>query len=202
MSVANGRGYAFIHAVKLLLPEAYPGATRPTVACVDTAEMRLLQRGGDVVSSDETDIKEWHRKFAVDLFNHTWDLIESEHRSEDDDLEMLSSAIASLHHWRQVGEAKNLSVSDWQVSRVFALLDHPNAARRFGRRSLRLAEEHSLGPFYEGYGHEALARAAAVAGDEAERDVHLAKARRLATQVDKAGEAEILVKDLEDIARG
>jgi hypothetical protein len=158
--------------------------------------------GGGAVSADETDVKEWHRKFAVDLFNRTWDLIESKDRSDDDDLEMLSSAIASLHHWRQVGEAKNLSISDWQVSRVFALLDHPNAARRFGRRALRIAEEHSLGPFYEGYGHEALARAAAVAGDEAERDTHLAKARQLAGHVDKAGEAEILLKDLDDLARG
>ena len=43
------------------------------------------------------DIAEWHRRFAVDPFNRTWDLIEKRHRSEDDDLDMLTSALASPH---------------------------------------------------------------------------------------------------------
>jgi hypothetical protein len=147
-----------------------------------------------------TNIKDWHRKFAVDLFNHTWDLLEASQRSEDDDLDMLASALASLHHWRQVGEPKNLSVSDWQVSRVLAVLDHPDAAARFGRRALRLAEDHDLGPFYEGYAHEALARAAALAGDDVSRDGHLATARDLMSRVDKKGEADVLAADLAEIA--
>ena len=80
------------------------------------------------------DIAEWHRKFAVDLFNRTWDLIEKRHRSEDDDLDILTSALASLHHWRQVGEPKNLSVSDWQVSPA-------SSARPSERRRPLLAAE-------------------------------------------------------------
>ena len=151
------------------------------------------------MTEEPTDIKGWHRRFAVDLFNHTWDLIEADRRTEDEDLDMLASALASLHHWRQVGEPKNLSISDWQVSRVLALIDHPDAAARFGRRALRLAEHHALGPFYEGYGHEAIARAASVAGDEAERDLHLAAARELAARVENNGEADVLVKDLDEI---
>lgn len=148
----------------------------------------------------ENTIREWHRRFAVDLFNHTWDLLEREERSEDENLEMLAAALASLHHWRQVGEPKNLSVSDWQVARVLAVLDHPEAAMRFGARSLRLAEEHELGPFYAGYGHEALARAAAVAGDAAGRDRHLAEARALAELVESEREADLLRKDLRELS--
>lgn len=146
-------------------------------------------------------IRDWHRKFAVDLFNHTWDLLEASHRTEDDSLDMLASALGSLHHWRQIGEPKNLSVSDWQVSRVLAVLDHPLAAARFARRALRLAEEHDLGPFYEGYAHEALARAAAVAGDAETRDAHLRAARDLASRVNAKGERDRLEQDLAEVAR-
>ena len=64
-------------------------------------------------------IADWHRKFAVDLFNHTWDLLDSGSRNEDDDLDMLASALASLHHWRQVGEPKNLGVSDQRLPAGF-----------------------------------------------------------------------------------
>jgi hypothetical protein len=146
-------------------------------------------------------IKKWHRKFAVDLFDHTWDLLESSHRSEDDDLDMLASALASLHHWRQVGEPENLSVSDWQVSRVLAVLDHPGAAARFAGRALRLAEDHDLGPFYAGYAHEALARSASITGDGELRDHHLAAANALVAEVENQGEAEVLRKDLDELGQ-
>jgi hypothetical protein len=92
-----------------------------------------------------------------------------------------------------------LSVGDWQVSRVLAVLDHPDAAGRFGRRALRLAEDHDLGPFYVGYAHEALARAASLTGDAEGRDRHLAAGKALADQVENEGEAEVLRKDLEEL---
>jgi hypothetical protein len=152
------------------------------------------------MTDEPVDVTEWHRKFAVDLFNHTWDLLELSSRSEDDDLDMLASALASLHHWRQVGEAKNLSVSDWQVSRVLSVLRHADAAARFGRRALRLADDNDLGPFYAGYAHEALARSALVAGDFEARDRHLAEARALVDQVENKGEADVLRKDLDELS--
>lgn len=153
-----------------------------------------------MVTEQPESIADWHRKFAVDLFNHTWDLLEASHRTEDDDLDMLASALGSLHHWRQIGEPKNLSVGDWQVSRVLAVLDHPDAAARFGRRALQIAEASDLGPFYTGYAHEALARAAAVGGDAETRDRHLEAARSLAARVGQKGERDRLVADLEEVA--
>ncbi len=91
-------------------------------------------------------------------------------------------------------------MGDWQVSRVLALLDHPKAAARFGRRALRIAEENDLGPFYAGYAHEALARAASVSGDSETRDTHLEKARSLANAVNRKGEADVLKQDLDQLA--
>jgi hypothetical protein len=58
--------------------------------------------------------------------------------------------------------------------------------------------EHDLGAFLEGSAHEALARAAAAAGDAGRRDRHLAEARRLLDLVDDEAEREVLAADIED----
>ena len=52
--------------------------------------------------------KELHQKWAIQLFNETWDLIDMKDRTRDDDSQMLEKAYASLYHWRQVGTTLNL----------------------------------------------------------------------------------------------
>ncbi len=64
----------------------------------------------------------WHRRLATSLFNSTWDLIEQAERSEEDNAEMLLSAITSCWHWGQVGGPEQVATGDWQVSHVAALL--------------------------------------------------------------------------------
>ncbi len=126
---------------------------------------------------DVQEIERWHRWMAIDLFNRTWDLLDSE-RGPEEDREMLATALASWLHWRRGGDAKNRAVADWQVSRVYAGLGDARHAEEHGRAGLRIAEESQLGPFYVGYACEAAARAAAMAGNEDERRSWLARAHR------------------------
>ena len=44
-----------------------------------------------------------HRKLAIELFNHTWTLMDLESRTVEQTDEMLHSAHASTYHWLQVG---------------------------------------------------------------------------------------------------
>lgn len=140
-----------------------------------------------------------HRKMAAEMFNHTWELLDTADRSEQQVRELLASAYASWAHWRRVGTPKNFSVSDWQVSRVWAVLGDPARAAEHGAEALRLAEEHDLGPFYTGYGHEALARAASLAGDVAVCESHLTTAETLLGQIDDPESAALIRSDLDDI---
>lgn len=133
------------------------------------------------------------------MFNHTWDLLDAGERSPAADRELLASAYASYAHWRRVGDAKNHSISDWQVSRVWAVVGDAVRAAEHGAAALRLAEEHDLGPFYVGYGHEALARAAAVAGDVATRDRHLEAAATLSQEIADSDNAAALRADLDEM---
>ena len=140
-----------------------------------------------------------HRSLAVALFNRTWVLLDQDSRSPDDDVEMLTAAFTSRYHWLQVGEARNFSVSDWQVSRVAAVLGHAGLAAEYGRRSLETATRAELGPFYVAYAHEALARAALLAGDDAGRHEHLETASELMSQIEDASERDLLAPDLDEL---
>ena len=144
------------------------------------------------------EIERWHRWMAIELFNRTWEVLESD-RGPEEDRELLATALASWLHWRRVGEPRNFAVSDWQVSRVYAVLGDAGRSEEYGRASLRLAEENELGPFHVGYGCEALARAAAVAGDEEQRRSWLERARREAAGVADEEERALLLSDLETV---
>ncbi len=140
-----------------------------------------------------------HKQLAVALFNRTWELLDKEPRTPEDDVEILTAAFASRYHWRQIGDAKNFSISDWQVARVAAVLGYSDLAEMFGRSSLVIASSAGLGPFYVGYAHEALARAARLAGDRDEVADHLAAAHEMLELIEDPGERDLLAPDLEEL---
>jgi hypothetical protein len=136
------------------------------------------------------------RRLAARLFNRTWDLLTLKRRTERESAEMLHSAHASTYHWSRVGTDRNVSIGEWQVSRVYATLRRAEPALYHGERALRLAQRGRLAPFYRAYGHEAIARAYAVAGRAKERDRHLRAARALAPSVRDRDDRRMLLEDL------
>lgn len=134
---------------------------------------------------------------AVALFNEAWTYIDSEDRSAEDDRSMLAAALGSLACWRKVGTDKNFSISDWQVSRVYALLGDAPLARHYGESALKYAKNGRVGPFYSGFAHEALARAAAIDGNYSLARTHLAAATALAGKIGSGEDRALL-----DVALG
>jgi ATP/maltotriose-dependent transcriptional regulator MalT len=149
----------------------------------------------------ELDLEAAHHRFAVECFNGVWDLLEKEDRSDDDLAEMIHMAHASLWHWRRSehGDPQHFAVGAWQLSRVYAVAGHPEEARRYGDESLLLCRQHELAPFYLAYAYEALARAAAVAGDDTERERQLGAARAVADRVEDESNRQALLDDLATI---
>lgn len=142
------------------------------------------------------------RVFAVGAFNRAWDLIDRVDRSAEDTQEMIHLAHVSRWHWsRAEGYGpKQASVGDWQLARVYALAGDANGSRRYGELSLQAARDSDLGPFFIGYAHEALARAARLAGDSDAMSRHLHEARRSAEQVPVPDDRKALEADLDSIA--
>ena len=140
-----------------------------------------------------------HRYFSATCFNKTWEFIDNPHRSPDEELAMLQTAMASLWHWSQREDAmsQNLSVGNWQISRVYCLLGQAENARRYAEVSLKLAE--GCEPFYAAFAYEALARAEMVAGNKAKMQEYLEKAFALAEKVEDEEDKQVLMGDLGSI---
>ena len=156
----------------------------------------------DGVGSEPFDAESAHRVFSVDAFNSAWDLIEKVDRSEDDIEEMIALAQASAWHWsqRQDVRPKNLSISAWQLARVYTEAGRYEEAERYANQSLEISKSGDVGPVFTGYAYEALARLARETDQLELRDDWLALARAEAEKVEDAPDRDQLIRDLDEIA--
>jgi tetratricopeptide (TPR) repeat protein len=140
------------------------------------------------------------RKLAVDLFNRVWELLRREHRTPEEDDELLHTAHASRYHWIAAGTTINAARGEWQCSRVYATLGRPEPALHHASRCLELvrgtdeAEDRD-----EPFAHESLARAYAVAGDADAARRELELAREGAEKIADAEDRELVLADLATI---
>ena len=139
------------------------------------------------------------RATAVALFNEVWTLLGKENRAPEDDDRMLHMAHASRYHWGEVGEPVNRVRGEWQCSRVYAELGRAEPALHHAHRALEVCQQHGIGGFDLAFCYEALARAAAVGGDAAQRERWLAEARTAAERVEDDDDRELLQADLDTV---
>jgi hypothetical protein len=155
-----------------------------------------------MATSETFDTAEGHRVFAAECFNRSWALLDLPERSHAETAEMIDAAHASRFHWihRSDVEPRNLAISAWQLSRVYAVAGDPARALDFGRESLDLCDRYELSPFLVGFAHEALARAFALDGDVEFARFHLTRAREEADRVGDPDDRALLVADLDEVA--
>ena len=150
---------------------------------------------------------EWHRKMAAQLFNHTWSLIDKgDNRTSDENDEMIHSAHTSRYHWGIVVASgkypktgpMNIERGDWQISRVYALLNRPESALYHARRCLSTCEEHKIGDFDIAFALEAMARAYALTGDIKSKE-YMKKAKKAGEAISKEDDQKYFFSELETI---
>lgn len=114
---------------------------------------------------------------------------------------MVHAAHASAYHWSLVGTVANRVRSEWQCSRVYAVLGRAESALHHARRCLELAESapSELEEFDLPFAFEAMARAHAVAGDEAEAREWLARAHAAGAEIGDEDDRALLAADLASI---
>ena len=146
-------------------------------------------------------MSEAHRHFSAGCFNEVWELLDLPERTPEQERMMEHLAHASVYHWlqRDDGTAQNRSIGYWQLARVYAVLGEASRAAHYARVCIAVSEKGELAPFFVGYGYEAAARAAVVAGKDAGE--FLAKARELAEQVEAGEGKAMLVADLDGVEK-
>ncbi|MDQ1684755.1 MAG: hypothetical protein QOC82_1492 [Frankiaceae bacterium] len=140
-----------------------------------------------------------HREVGVALFNHVWTLLDLDGRTGEQDMEMVHTAHASAYHWMQVGTAENRARSEWQCSRVYAVLGRSEPAIWHAQQCLGYCERAGIGDWDLAFAYEALARAHAVAGDREETARWLDRARQAAADIAEDGDRQLVLSDLETI---
>jgi len=140
-----------------------------------------------------------HRKIGADLFNYTWSLLDRKDRSDEENDEMIHAAHASRYHWGQAGGALQVSIGEWQISRVYSALGRAEPALYHARRCLEISRKRHLGRFYLAYAYEGVARAAAVANDRKSRARYLREARRVGETIRDRDDRRMLLEDLQTI---
>jgi len=136
------------------------------------------------------------QRLAARLFNRVWELLDRTDRTTEDDDEMVHAAHASRLHWGQVGEPVHWARGEWQCSRVYSTVGRAEPALHHGRRCLELAEKYSLSPFDVGCAHEAIARAARLAGSPEHAEAHAGLAAEAAEEITDPEERQVLLADL------
>jgi len=139
------------------------------------------------------------RKAAVDLFNHTWTLLEKTDRTDRETDLMVHAAHASRFMWEDVGEPVNHARGEWQIARVYAVVDRPEPALHHARRCLQIVEEHGVGDFDLACAYEALARAHATAGERDAAERYEAQGRDAAARIEDDDDRALVVGDLDSL---
>ena len=141
--------------------------------------------------------KDWHLKFAKELFNAVWVLLEKNDRTKEEDLQMIRMAHASRYHWGEVGEPLQFARGDWQIARVYAVLGFGVMSYKYGKSCLTLCEKHDLGNFDLAFAYEALAYASAVSGDIDKGRGFITLGQAAAVEIDDDENREYVLRELE-----
>ncbi|GAB1691868.1 hypothetical protein KRM28CT15_36710 [Krasilnikovia sp. M28-CT-15] len=157
----------------------------------------LLTEG--ITDMPETTTVADQRQLAVDLFNGVWRLLEKEDRTVEDDDRMVHMAHASRYHWGEIGAPENRSRGEWQCARVYAVLERGEPALHHARRGLDICTAHGIGDWDLAFAYEALARAAAVAGDADAAREWTGRALAAAEKISDPEDRRMLLADLETI---
>ena len=124
--------------------------------------------------------------FGIELNQRTWSLLGKEDRTEEEDQVMIHAAHASYYHWRPVATPENFTRAEWLISRVYAVVNRPEAALYHSRRALQICLEHSIGDFDLAYANEAMARALACNGEVEQAREYYTKAKELGNAINDA----------------
>jgi tetratricopeptide (TPR) repeat protein len=143
--------------------------------------------------------QDWHKKFAASLFSLTWDLLDKEDRTQEENDRMIHAAHASRYHWGEIGTALQWERGEWQVSRVYSVLGRFEAAIYHAQRCLTICRENEIADFDIAVAYEGLARAYAVAGDAEKSREYIELANQAGQEIVEEGDREYFMSELRNL---
>jgi hypothetical protein len=151
---------------------------------------------GELMSEESNKL---HKKFAVECFNGTWDLLDRSDRTPEEDIKLIHMAHASRFHWGEIGSPINFARGDWQLSRVYAVLGIGETAFKYAESSLNICKENGIGDFDLAFAYEALARASSILGNSEQLEEYKSSAQEAGEAIIKDGDRDYFFSELKTI---
>jgi len=145
------------------------------------------------------DNEEVHKKMGIELFNLTWDLMDTKERSQADVDRMINAAHASRYHWEVAGKPVNIARGEWLISRVYAVLKRQEPCLYHADRCLRVTLDNDLKDFDLAFAYEAMARACDLAGDEMVTAKYITLAEEAGALIKEEGDRKYFFNELRTI---
>jgi hypothetical protein len=143
--------------------------------------------------------KEAHQKFAVDFFNLAWTIHDKKDRTQEDNDMMIHAAHASRFHWGQIGTPTHFERGEWQISRMYAVLNRTEPALYHAKRCLEICAANNIGDWDIAFAYEAIARAYAIAGNKNETEKHHNLAKAAGEKIKDQGDKDYFFSELNTI---
>ena len=142
-----------------------------------------------------------HRQLGVETYNRCWELLETQDRTGDEDLELLRTAFASRYHWSCVAHVPQAIMGDWMISRAAAATGEGHLALRYARLAYDAAAANSVEDWLLASSAEGLARAYASLGDGDHRDDWIATSEGLLALIADDESRELIASQLASVPR-
>ena len=152
-----------------------------------------------MVEQKRFDEKEWHKKSAVDYFNLVWTLMEKKDRTKEEDDKMIHAAHASRFHWGEIGTPVEFERGEWQISRMYTVLNRPEPSLHHAKRCLEICKENKIGDWDIAFAYEAAARAYAIAGNKSECQKYIQLAKEASEKIKEKGDRDYLLSEVKTI---
>jgi nitroreductase len=144
---------------------------------------------------DPDTLKQMHRWFAIECNNDAWDLLETDHLTDDEQQTLLSAAHASAFHWSRIGGPINRIRADMLLARVHARIGDHSRALNHAEAAVNGLDDPDSTDWDRAFGTIVLAQVAALNGraDQAQkaRDAARDQASHLKGEERAALETEI-----------
>ena len=153
------------------------------------------------MTKNDEELIAFHEKTAKAAFNKTWDYLDMKERTHEDEIEMVHTVHASRYHWgflvsKGKGTVLNLQRGEWQIARVYTVLEREETALYHAKECLRLTEENDIKDFDLGFAYEAMARASALAGNKKDYQKYFKLAEDAGNKIKKKDDKDFFFEDL------
>ncbi|MBN1453212.1 MAG: hypothetical protein JW963_19520 [Anaerolineales bacterium] len=135
--------------------------------------------------------------FAKQFNGKTWELLDKQERTREENELLVEYAHASLAHWRVAGTGVHLQRGVWMLVRINIVLRNTQVALQYAQRCLELTEQYKnlLSDFDFAFAYECMARTQALAGNQAEAQKYIAMADKTGAAIEDEEDRQIFFDD-------